>query len=120
MILEPGTKLLVVHRRLFEKDKARYFVGTVEQSENNLARVTGNTWTQNQFNGKFVKKEDRRTKIVALGCNGLITYLLPPQVNLSELQFDYSAQGQIFLHDAQNNFKMDLSENAHESKEQPR
>ena len=48
MILEVGSKLLVVHRRLFENDKSRYFIGKVEHCEDAVARVSGHTWVWGQ------------------------------------------------------------------------
>lgn len=112
MILDVGSKVLVVHRRLYDKDKSRYFVGVVDQCEAGLARVTGHTWVQDPFDGAFLKKEDMRTKIIALSSTGIITYALPNSVQLSDLQFEFSDKGQLALHDRKK-FRMDLSETCH-------
>jgi len=110
MILEPGSKVLVVHRRLFENDRARYFVGAVDKCEGVLARITGKTWVQDPFNSAFLRKEDPRTKIVSLESGSMIVYVLPGYIELSALTFDYSNKGQVFLHSPDNSFRMDLSE----------
>lgn len=113
MILEVGSKVLVVHRRLYEKDRARYFVGNVDCCEAGVARVNGFTWSQDPINGKLVKKEDPRTKVVAFASQGLIIYALPPNVRLSNLSFDFSQEGRLWLTDKENRFQMDLTEACH-------
>ncbi len=115
MILEAGSKILVVHRRLFDNDKARYFIGSVDCCEAGVARVTGHTWVQDHINGKFVKKEDARTKVIAMASQGLIIYALPPGINIGNLKFDFSEKGQLWLRDTSNHFRMDLSEMCHAS-----
>jgi len=52
MILQEGDKIMVVHRRLFENDKARYFIGIVDGYENGIIKVSGHTWIKEQF-GEF-------------------------------------------------------------------
>ena len=113
MILEPGSKVLIVHRRLYEKDKGRYFIGTAARCEDGLAKVTGKTWVQDTFNGKFLKKEDARVKIIPLTSAGLIIYVLPAKVDLERLEFSFSGKGNVFLEDKHNGFHMDLSESCH-------
>jgi hypothetical protein len=41
MIIQPGEKIHVIFRQLFEGDFKRHFVGAVEQCEDNLVRATG-------------------------------------------------------------------------------
>lgn len=114
MILDPGTKVLIVHRRLFENDKSRYFVGTVQECEGEIATVSGHTWVQDQFDGRFSKKEDVRTKIIALSSPGLITYRLPSDIQAEGLSFTMS-EGKVWLTDDKR-FRMDLSESNHPSR----
>jgi len=113
MILEPGSKILVVHRRLFEKDKGRYFIGTADRCEDGVAKVTGKTWVQDNFNGKFLKKQDVRVKIIPLTSAGLLIYLLPPEVDAEHMDFCLTEKGSLILEDKKHGFRMDLSENCH-------
>jgi hypothetical protein len=53
MILERGAKVLVSHRRLFELDHGRYFIGVVEAYDAGVARVCGHTWTRDGYKGHF-------------------------------------------------------------------
>lgn len=113
MILEPGSKLLIVHRRLFEGDRARYFIGLVDDFDAGVAQVTGHSWAQTIMSGPFRRKEDKRTKLIPLTSDGLIIYCLPPTVMLERLTFESTSQGRVYLNDGAE-FRMDLTENASE------
>lgn len=113
MILERGSKLLVVHRRLFEGDRSRYFIGTVDDFDAGVARITGHSWAQNLLDGQFTRKEDERSKIISLTSDGLIVYCLYPTVKLDKLAFETTPQGRVYLSDG-GDLHMDLSETATE------
>lgn len=108
MILEPGMKVLIAHRRLFESDHVRFFVGLVEGYENGLSRVTGHTWTRDPYQGKFVRKNDERTKIVAIASGTVIVYQLPAHVSLASLRIE--SEGNSLVARDEGSFRMDLSE----------
>lgn len=108
MILQPESKILVAHRRLYPEDHTRYFIGEVEAYEDGLARVTGLTFLRDGYQGTFHKKEDLRTKILALASGGMIVYQLPDAVELGSLDF-HSEGTRIFLRDGQG-FEMDMTE----------
>jgi hypothetical protein len=108
MILESGMKVLVTHRRLFESDHPRYFAGVVEGYENGLARVTGHTWTRDGYRGVFLRKQDARTKILAIGSGTMIVYQLPSTVQLEDFRIETEG-ARSYAHDA-SGFRMDLSE----------
>ncbi len=112
-MLQHGAKLLVAHRRLFEDDKSRYFVGKVEGFENALVQLTGHTWVQDQFNGKMVKKEEVCTKIMSPVNPGLIFYVLPNSLALDELVFEFTEDNRLLVHDPKKIFRMDLTEMCH-------
>jgi hypothetical protein len=109
MVLSEGSKVLIVHRRLFEADHPRYFVGQVDGYENGIAKVTGHTWVYDPMDGKLDKKGDSRTKILSLVSGGLICYELPADLRLETLNFQYDGHT-LSLTDLKK-FKMDLSEN---------
>lgn len=109
MILHEGNKVLVVHRRLFETDRPRFFVGTVDGYEAGVAKVSGFSWVKDQFVGKFVEKENERCKIVSLSSGTLIVYQLPNELNLATLTLDTDEHGRVWLTD-RSSFKMDLTE----------
>ena len=55
-MLKQGDKLLIVHRRLFEKDTPRFFVGEVQAYDDGLAKVKGYTFVKDVFSGSMQKK----------------------------------------------------------------
>jgi hypothetical protein len=62
MMIEQGEKLLIVHRRLFEKDTPRFFVGEVQAYEAGIAKVKGYTFVKDLFGGNMKKKPVPRIK----------------------------------------------------------
>lgn len=112
MLIEPGSKLLIVHRRLFEHDKPRFFLGVVDAYQDGIVRVTGNSWAEDSVKREYVKKEDPRTKIVPLSSGNLIVYILSPEMNLARVDFHTDAQGRLWLRDG-TGLGMDLTETQH-------
>lgn len=112
LFLEPGFKLLIVHRRLFAEDEARYFVGAVDAFNENsgLLRITGYTWAQKK-DGTYVKKSQPRTKIVALGSGSVLVYVLPRDTDIQKSHFDQDERGVCWLTD-HGSLKLDLTESA--------
>lgn len=108
MILEPGAKVLVAHRRLFESDHNRYFTGVVEGYEDGIARVTGRTWVRDGYHGEYKAKSDTRTKIFSLSSGTVIFYQLPAQVDVDELVIE-TQNVDVVLRD-EDGFRMDLTE----------
>src|SRR4051812_17944098 len=111
MILDPGCRVLIAHRRLYENDGPRFFVGTVDGYEAGVARVTGYSWVRDIFSGVFVKKTDIRTKIIALSSGTLIAYELPTDLDIARLKFEFS-ENRTWLTNG-GPFRMDLSEVEH-------
>jgi hypothetical protein len=112
MILQDGDKVLIVHRRLFEQDRSRYFVGIVDGYEAGIAKVTGYSWYQDTFAGKFVGKHDSRCKILSLASGTLMAYQLPAETDLNKLAFELDGKGSVYLTDHAG-FRMNLDEKDH-------
>lgn len=108
MVLKSGDKILVVHRRLFEKDSSRFFAGLVERFDSGLVVVTGYTFAQDKMTGHVHKKEDPRTKVLAIGAGTIFVYLLACDARIETLQFVHSGST-LILTDSQG-FEMDLTE----------
>lgn len=109
MILAEGDKVLIVHRRLFELDAARFFIGTVEAYEDGVARVTGHSWVKDQLAGGMIERQGRRTKLLALASGTLIVYRLPDDVDPLSLHFEAPKEGGLWLADG-GKLRMDLRE----------
>ena len=108
MILAQGSKVLVCHRRLFEDDQPRLFAGVTDAYENGLAKVEGFTWVRDQTHG-YVRKDDRRTKIIALASGSVIVYELPREVDIESLFVEECGHQRLLLKDGRK-FCMDVSE----------
>ena len=110
MMLDRGDKVLIVHRRLFETDKPRLFLGEVLAYEGGLVKATGRSWTSGLFNnGEFVEKDDARTKFFALNSGSLIAYELPRGLELATLDFEYDNEDHVWLTNGED-FRMNLTE----------
>ena len=108
MTLSTGTKLFISHRRLFKDDQPRFFFGVTDDYSDGIVKVTGYTWTRDPTHG-FQRKQDRRTKIVALTSGTLIIYEISGETDIDNLQIDQPDAHTVIASDG-SNFKMDLSE----------
>jgi len=111
-MLELGEKLLIVHRRLFEKDTSRFFVGEVQAYEQGIVKVNGYTFIKDLFSGNMKKKSDLRTKVMSIVSGTLIVYQLPVVVLLDSVIFSLDQDGGLVLTDG-GGFSMDMSEVLH-------
>ncbi len=108
-MLAQGDKLVIVHRRLFEKDAPRFFVGEVQDYEAGLAKVKGYTFVKDVFSGNMQKKPDLRTKIMSIVSGTFIVYQLPITVLLDSVRFELDQGGSLILMD-EGGFTMDVGE----------
>lgn len=108
MLLSPNESIFVAHRRLFEKDTARFFVGRVDAYDAGIVRATGHTYVRDNMSGAMLEKAETRTKLFSVASGTLIFYVLPTNVNLSELRF-VDDDGRLSLLDGKG-FSMNLSD----------
>lgn len=111
MLLKEGDKILVAHRRLFEKDVLRFFIGEVEVYDGGLVKTTGHSYVREPMGGQVVKKAEKRTKIISLSSGTLIVYQLPDGIALNGLLFS-ELEGRLALTDGKG-FTMNLTETTH-------
>jgi hypothetical protein len=87
MILQKGEKIHVIHRRHFEKEPHRHFLGVVDDCENGIARVTGHIFTVDPSKFVFFRRPELRTRIVPLSSGDALVNILPPSVNLDKVVY---------------------------------
>jgi hypothetical protein len=87
MILKPGEKVHVIHRRHYEKDHHRHFVGVVDTYDSGIARVTGHVYTVDPVKFTFIKRVDRRTRLVSIVSGDVLVNIIPPSVNLEKITY---------------------------------
>jgi hypothetical protein len=108
MLLEKGAKVLICHRRLFAEDHPRFFVGTVDQYADGIAKVSGFSWTRDAARG-FQRKADERTKLIALASGAMIVYEVPASLHVESLRIEQPGGHSVIVTDGAR-FRMDLSE----------
>jgi hypothetical protein len=111
MLLKMGDKILVAHRRLFQKDEVRFFVGQVEDYEVGIVKVKGYTYVQDLMSGVIIKKPEERIKVLALSSGTLLVYQLPDAMALNRLEFRTEGE-RLALTDGLE-FTMNLAEHMH-------
>jgi hypothetical protein len=107
-MINPGDKLLIAHRRLFEEDQPRFFVGQVAAYENGIAKVAGHAWVRERIRGDFARKPDQRIKFVPLASGTIMAYQLPESLDLEKVLFRTTKYGLVFTDNG--DFEMDLTD----------
>ena len=87
MILNPGEKVHVIHRRIYEKDHHRHFIGVVEAYDLGVARITGHVYTVDSVKFSFVKRPELRTRLVSVVSGDVLINIIPPAVNLDKITY---------------------------------
>jgi hypothetical protein len=85
MILKRGEKVHVIHRRNFEKDHHRHFIGTVEAYEDGVARVTGHVYTVDPVKFAYMRRPEVRTRLIAIASGDLLVNIIPGNVELDKI-----------------------------------
>jgi hypothetical protein len=111
MILKSGDKVLIVHRRLFEQDLGRFFLGTIKEYEGGVASVTGYTIVRESEDGLFLRKDDLRTKIVSMASGTFIVYQLSDDFAVEQARIQ-ARDNRLMLLDGRG-FEMNLSEHGY-------
>ncbi|MCA9214999.1 MAG: hypothetical protein KDB27_18145 [Planctomycetales bacterium] len=111
MILETGDTLFVSHRRMFERDEARYFLGKTISCDGPIVKVIGYSFVRDLANGGILKKEERRIKILSLDSPGYIVYQLPGDIDVDAADIKCD-DGEAVLHEGGRGL-MNLAERTH-------
>lgn len=109
MMIRPGDQLMIVHRRLFKEDSVRYFIGSVDEYEHGLVRITGRSFVRNDYTGDFLSKKGSMSKIFSMASGTHIIYVIPSNVNLALLRFEHNTDGEVWLK-AEDDFELNLTE----------
>jgi len=108
-LLSPGEKIHVMHRRRFEKDVRRHFVGLVEAYEQGIARTCGYVFVIDDLSKHlFVKRPDRRTKLVPVASGDVVVNVIPETVDLERV--DYQIKDRTLWVTDDSGWCMDLKE----------
>ena len=111
MLLKKGDKILIAHRRLFEHDEVRFFLGEMDDYEVGIVKVRGHSFVHDKTSGSFIKKTDTQVKILSLSSGTLLVYQLPEPVVIDALRFEITNL-HLSLTDGKE-FTMNLTEHTH-------
>jgi hypothetical protein len=98
MIINIGEYVHIIHRQLFQSDAQRHFVGTVEGHEGNLIRVKGYLFAMDSSHNQFVRREQLRTRVVALS-DAVIVNVLPSHVKIDQITYTHRPNGDVHVTD---------------------
>jgi hypothetical protein len=88
-ILNPGEKVHIIHRRRFEKDIRRHFIGHVDDYEHGVARVSGYVFVIDDLSQHlFVRRPDKRIKLVPLTSGEIIVNVIPSSVDIETVHYE--------------------------------
>ena len=87
MILKQGEKVHVIHRRIYEKDHHRHFIGVVDVYHQGVARITGHVYTVDAVKFAFVKRPEVRTRLISVISGDVLVNVIPSKVNLEKITY---------------------------------
>lgn len=108
MILRNGEKIHVIHRRFYDKDPHRHFIGTVEYYEGGVARVVGHVYTVDTTKFQYMRRPEVRTRLISIVSGDLLVNIIPASVNLDKITYRQEKKG-VRVSDGSDWF-LDLSE----------
>ena len=111
MLLEIGDIVLVSHRRMFQHDEARFFVGRTVASDRELIKLEGFSFVRDLSSGHVIRKDEKRVKLLSLASPGYIFYQLPDVKDVTKVHVKDQA-GDVTLMDGTREL-MNLSERSH-------
>jgi len=108
MILENGEKVHIIERRYFEKDLRRHFVGEIIKCTDTAIRLKGYVWVYEINKGTFIKKPEKKERVIYLG-ERLTINVLPQEVNIDEIKYEETPEGNLIVTDGKK-FSLDINE----------
>ena len=98
-MLQPGERIFVLHRQLFQGDSRRHFFGVVDACVGSLARVTGRAFSLDSRTNQFAPRDIVRTRIIPLSSDGIVVNVIPPGVNIDQIRYSSVSGGQLRITD---------------------
>ena len=109
MLLVAGENIHVIVRRSFADDIRRHFLGEVVTLDENAVRVRGFTFVYDQNENSYVKRLDRRERIISLVDVGNIINVIPKTVELDDMNYCMSDQNRLVISDGKS-YQLDINE----------
>ena len=109
MILKTGEKIHVISRRNFEGDIRRHFIGEVIEASGSLARVTGYAFVLDNMTNHYIRRPDKRTRIISLADANNIINVLPESADIEHASYTQSKESKMVVTDGRS-FVLDINE----------
>ncbi len=88
MFLDPGEKVHVIERRLFEGDVRRHFVGEVRGADVMAMRVEGFVFVHDATSSTWVRGSVRRSRIIPIGSSGFVINVVPRDTHIDDVRYE--------------------------------
>ena len=108
MILDIGEKVLVIERPSYQDDLRRHFLGEVKNCTENAIRANGYAYVWNTTKGLFVRKPEKRERVIFPG-ELFSIIVLPPEVDLEEIHYATVPRKGLVVTDGKK-FSLEISE----------
>jgi len=107
-ILAPGEKIHVIHRRRFDQEPHRHFVGVVNDYREGVLRMTGHVYAVDTTTYQFIRRPEQRTRVVSVVSGEVIVNVIPASVDLSKIT--YRQEGSAVRVSDGSDWHLDISE----------
>ena len=107
-ILAPGEKIHVIHRRRFDQEPHRHFVGVVNDYLEGVLRMTGHVYAVDTMTYQFIRRPEQRTRVVSVVSGEVIVNVIPVSVDLSKIT--YRQEGSAVRVSDGSDWHLDISE----------
>jgi hypothetical protein len=87
----------------------RHFIGEVLECTEFAVRVKGNAFVFNEGTSNFLRREENRTRLISLTDAGVITNIIPKEVNLEDINYQIDEKNQRVI-TVGKAFKLNVSE----------
>lgn len=108
MVLNKGEKVHVVTRRLTESTPRAHVVGLVVEAADGLARIECWAYVWDRAEKRFVRKPDKRVRIISLVSADNIVTVIPADARLEDIQ--YRLQGRTLVVGDGKGWSLDVTE----------
>lgn len=108
MFLEPGEKVHVIERRLFESDVRCHFIGEVQGTDAMAMRVRGFVFVYDPTSSTWVRGSDRRARIIPIASSGFVINVVSRDTHIDDVRYE-EIDGRLTVTDG-GVFRLDINE----------
>ena len=107
-LVEPGDKVHIIDRRMFEGDVRRHFIGEVMDANEVAMIVRGFVFVYDGAQNEYSRRDTPRTRLISLTGAGQIINLLPRAADIEAARYA-DVDGRLTVTDGES-FSLDINE----------